>query len=348
MSVEEAQMKNRTFEQIIEARRIIGGPSDLIKSSSKGKYSWAYPLFQQMQGNDWRPSTVPVSKDINCFKRLTDGERLAHQRALAFLTGLDGLQVENISNNIVEHITDYGVAQCLYRQIYEEALHVDSYALMIETFYKNPLEIYSLHETDELLVRKNATILAQAQAVDRSQDYIEKMYYALISNIILEGVYFNSGFLFFYVLSKTLHKMHASSENVSYIHRDENTHTLLFLNIATELWRENREILDRQEVRDNVANLFAASVKMEQAWGAHIVEGGVAGMTPTKVGHHIESLADFYLSRIPGQQAIFHNKSPYPWVANIVQDPNAQEKNFFENTPTAYTKRGLDFDGDDF
>ena len=49
---------------------------------------------------------------------------------------------------------------------------------------------------------------------------------ACIANFILEGIYFYSGFMFFYNLSRN-GKMSGSAQEIRYINRDENTHLWL-------------------------------------------------------------------------------------------------------------------------
>lgn len=336
-----SELTNRSVESIINERKIILGPKDRIKSATLSKYPWAISTFEQMLNNEWKATTVPVSKDDP--SKMSPGCQLALKRAVAFLTNLDGLQLENLTFNIVEHITDYGVQQCLYRQIFEEALHVQAYGIMIDTFWKDPNEVFSLHETDLVLKEKNEFVLAQAQAINGAGDFVEKFYYAVISNIILEGVYFNSGFLLFYVFSKFQNQMTNCSEQIEYIHRDENAHTWLFLNIAKALVNEYGHILNRPEVIKRTAELFEMGAAIEIKWGAHIIEEGVPGLSVPKITDHIRSLADYYLIRLPNMKQVFNVQSPYPWVFDIVQDPNAKEKNFFENTDSAYSKKTLDF-----
>ena len=52
----------------------------------------------------------------------------------------------------------------------------------------------------------------------------------LVANYILEGVYFYSGFMFFYNLGRN-NLMPGSVQEIRYINRDENTHLWLFRNI---------------------------------------------------------------------------------------------------------------------
>ncbi len=63
----------------------------------------------------------------------------------------------------------------------------------------------------------------------------------MMANYILEGIYFYSGFMFFYNLSRN-GKMSGSAQEIRYINRDENTHLWLFRNIITELQKEQPEL----------------------------------------------------------------------------------------------------------
>ena len=69
----------------------------------------------------------------------------------------------------------------------------------------------------------------------------EALLRALMANYILEGVYFYSGFMFFYNLSRN-GKMPGSAQEIRYINRDENTHLWLFRNIILELQKEQPEL----------------------------------------------------------------------------------------------------------
>ena len=330
---------NQNLSDILNARKIILGPKDRIKSSSLSKYSWAYDHFVKMRNNEWKASGIDLTKDHP--EKLPPGAKTAMTRALAFLTGLDGMQLENLTFNVVEHVTDYTVQQCIYRQIYEEANHVDAYAVMIETFYRDPREVYLLHETNSILREKNDFVLAQANAINGSKDIVEAFIYAVVSNIILEGIYFHSGFLLFYVFSKLLGLMNGAAENIQYIQRDETSHCVLFCNILKALKEEYPQYFT-PELNRKIIELVDTGVNLEKKWGAHIIEEGVPGMSEQSVSEHIMNLGDRQLTAM-NIKPIYNVRSPYPWVEEFAEKPNSTEKNFFETKVGAYSKRDLDF-----
>ena len=63
----------------------------------------------------------------------------------------------------------------------------------------------------------------------------------LIANYILEGIYFYSGFMFFYNLGR-MGLMPGSVQEIRYINRDENTHLWLFRSMILELRKEEPQL----------------------------------------------------------------------------------------------------------
>ena len=68
----------------------------------------------------------------------------------------------------------------------------------------------------------------------------ENLIKTIMANFILEGIYFYSGFMFFYNLERN-GKMPGSAQEIRYINRDENTHLWLFRNLIRELQKEEEQ-----------------------------------------------------------------------------------------------------------
>ncbi len=89
---------------------------------------------------------------------------------------------------------------------------------------------------DEHLLRRNTFIGDIYNAFQEDKSLVNFMR-AVMGNYILEGVYFYSGFMFFYNLGRN-NRMPGSVQQIRYINRDEATHLYLFKNIITELEKE--------------------------------------------------------------------------------------------------------------
>ncbi len=131
------------------------------------KHTWAKGILDRMENNTWFPHVVNMADDVASYNRLNAADRFMFDKALAFLSNLDGIQFNNINQNIAKHVTSPEVAMCLSRQAWEEALHVKSYATIIETVSLDPMSVYMTFERDGLLAQKTSSF-------SNSRDYSVK------------------------------------------------------------------------------------------------------------------------------------------------------------------------------
>jgi ribonucleoside-diphosphate reductase beta chain len=142
-------------------RTIIKGNSTGLFQLNATKYSWAKNLYQVMVGNFWLPEKVSgLGEDANQFKKeLTADEQRAYKGILSFLRFLDSIQTVNLPN-FSEYITAPEVNLILSIQAYQEAIHSQSYATILETVVDSADrdEIYYFWKTDKHLLERNEFI----------------------------------------------------------------------------------------------------------------------------------------------------------------------------------------------
>ena len=160
----------------------------------------------------------------------------------------------------------------------------------------------------------------------------------IIANYILEGVYFYSGFMFFYNLARN-NKMPGSVQEIRYINRDENTHLWLFQNIILELKKENPELFTEDKL-----NIYREMIKegceQEIKWGRYVIGDDIQGLTSDMVDDYVQYLGNLRCKNI-GLDSIYegHDKEPatMSWVSQY-SNANAIKTDFFEARSTAYAK----------
>ena len=94
-------------------------------------------------------------------------------------------------------------------------------------------------KTDEHLLRRN-TFIGDCYNEFQERKDAPTLLRVMMANYILEGIYFYSGFMFFYNLSRN-GKMSGSAQEIRYINRDENTHLWLFRNIITDVYKRQNQ-----------------------------------------------------------------------------------------------------------
>jgi ribonucleoside-diphosphate reductase beta chain len=320
-------------------RKVFGGDPTGIFELNDIKYQWAYNLWEMMLNNTWFPKEVDMTRDVGDYKKLTDAEKAAYDKVLAQLIFMDSLQTNNIIDNLNPFITAPEINLILVRQAFEEALHSQSYAVMVDSISTNTDEIYDLWRKDMMLKSKNDAIakVYEDLAANPTDENIVK---AMFANQILEGIYFYSGFTYLYTLARA-DKMLGSAQMIRFIQRDEVTHLLIFQNMINVTKRERPELFTK-ELIDDVYDMFRAAVKLESDWGAYITQGQILGLTDEIIDQYIKYLADQRLKAV-GLEPLYNVKHPIKWVDNFAKF-NDQKTNFFEGNVVNYSKGSLDFD----
>ncbi len=332
---------NPDSKESVNDRKIFGGDPTGIFELNNIKYQWAYNLWEVMLNNTWFPKEVDMTRDVNDYKQLTDNEKVAYDKALAQLIFMDSLQTNNLIDNVNPYVTSPEINLILVRQSFEEALHSQSYAVMVDTISTNSEEIYELWRRDMMLKQKNDAIASvyQELAENPSEHNFLK---ACFANQILEGIYFYSGFTYLYTLARS-GKMLGSAQMIRFIQRDEVTHLTLFKNLINTL-RKERPDLFTDKLKAEVIDMYKEAVRLESDWGKYITQGQILGLTDDIVDQYIKYLADDRLSSV-GFEKLYNVTNPIKWVDDFAKF-NDQKTNFFEGTVTNYSKGSLVFDDD--
>lgn len=319
----------------MDKRTIIKGSTTGLFNLNATKYTWAKSMYQVMVGNFWVPEKVSGLKDdARMFHtELGVDEQRAYKGILSFLIFLDSIQTVNLPH-FSDYITSPEVNLLLAIQAYQEAIHSQSYATILESVVdsKERQEIYYFWRDDEILLKRN-TYIGQIY-----QDFIdsptdENFFRGIVANFLLESIYFYNGFAFFDTLVDNL-KMLATGRMIAYIRRDELTHVSIFANIIREIRKEFPKIYNEPLIVEMMKN----AVEQEIEWGNHILGDRIAGMNPSTTAGYTKWLANKRLAMLNiaplYPEAI---KNPYKHLDRL-QDTNSDKGNFFETTVVNYTQ----------
>ena len=324
------------------ARRLAFGPEDKLMNMSKVRFPWAVEIHDQMMANFWTEKSIPMGEDKQCYKdRLTENERRAYDKALAFASNLDGFQFNNLIHNIGLCVTAPEVSGALARQAAEEYLHVRAYQTMVEAVSIDPEAVYTAFERDAILAAKNEYIMRQSEIL-KGDPTPANFARAIVMNIVLEGLFFYSVFLTFGALAQN-GKMLASCDMVKYIARDEGgTHLELFARMHGAFRDENPDLYDAQFYAD-AEKIFRDATEIETSWGKHIVGNGIPGLTADVFDGFMKTLANMRWNDYIQPGAVLYPgvTNPAPWFFKLFE-VNGSRQNFFETRVTDYSQ-GLEW-----
>ena len=322
----------------VRLRRMIGGNTTNLNDFNNLRYPWVSDWYRQAMNNFWIPEEINLSQDVKDYPRLSEAERTAYDKILSFLVFLDSLQSANLPN-VGEYVTANEVNLCLHIQAFQECVHSQSYSYMLDTICSPEKRDDILYQwrTDERLLARNTFIGERYNEFLERQDAFTLLK-VMMANVILEGVYFYSGFMFFYNLARN-GKMPGSAQEIRYINRDENTHLWLFRNMIVELQHEEPQLFTPERV-EVLRDMLEEGVRQEIAWGRYVIGENIDGLTGQMVEDYIRYLGNLRWHSL-GFGTLFEGCDREPpdmaWVSQY-SNANMVKTDFFEAKSTAYAK----------
>src|SRR5699024_5656478 len=130
---------------------------------------------------------------------------------------------------------------------------------------------------------------------------IENVLRTLVYTILLEGMFFYSGFAFYYNLARH-NKMQGTSTMVRYINRDEIEYGLFISELFQAYLGENHEY-NTEAFINCVYEAFQESVELEIEWSTYVLEG-LEGIDLVEMSGYIKYRANKML-RMMGLSEIY-------------------------------------------
>lgn len=338
MTIRKKPLFNELGDIETSKKRVINGNTTNLNDFNNMKYTWVSDWYRQAMNNFWIPEEINLSQDLKDYGKLSLDEKTAYDKILSFLIFLDSIQTANLGN-INNYVTASEINLCLTIQAFQEAVHSQSYSYMLDTICspEKRNEILYQWKDDEILLERNKFI------GDLYNTFLEEptganLLKTIMANYILEGIYFYSGFMFFYNLERN-GRMPGSAQEIRYINRDENTHLWLFRSIIRELQSEEPELFTREIVQE-LREMMRTAVEHEIAWGHYVIGDKIEGINKNLIDQYIKYLGNLRLKSI-GFDTLYDgiDQNPAAWV-DVLSNANSVKTDFFEAKSTAYAKAG--------
>lgn len=99
------------------------------------KYPVFYEMYKNAIKNTWTVDEVDFSKDTSDLqRRMSPAEKHLISRLVAFFATGDSIVGNNLVLNLYKHVNAPEARLYLSRQLYEEALHVQFYLTLLDTY----------------------------------------------------------------------------------------------------------------------------------------------------------------------------------------------------------------------
>ncbi len=304
------------------------------------KYPVFYEMYKNAIKNTWTVDEVDFSKDTtDLHSKLNPAEKHLIGRLVAFFATGDSIVGNNLVLNLYKHINSPEARLYLSRQLYEEALHVQFYLTLLDTYIPDPearnqafaaIENIPSIKAKAKFCFKWMDSINTLDKIESTQDRRKFLMNLICFATCIEGLFFFGAFAYVYFLrSKGLLDGLASGTN--WVFRDESAH-INFAMKAVEIARNEDPSLFNQGMQDMVVAMLEEAVECEMGFANDVLELGLAGLSPKDMRQYLEFIADQRLQalHIPPR---FGSKNPFGFME--LQD--VQElTNFFERRVSAY------------
>ncbi len=293
-------------------------------------YPWAYDSWLTQQRLHWLPEEVPLADDVRDWQRkLTPGEKNLLTQIFRFFVQSD-VEVNNCYMKHYARVFKPTEVQMMLSAFSSmETVHIAAYSHLLDTVGMPELEYSAFLRYKEM---KNKYDYMQTFNTDTKREIARTL---AVFGAFTEGLQLFASFAILLNFPR-FNKMKGMGQIVTWSVRDETLHTNSIIKLFHAFIEENPEVWTEDFQRD----LYVACstiVDHEDAFVDLAFEmGAVEGLAPEDVKTYIRFTADRRLMQL-GLQPIFRiEKSPLPWLDNML---NAVEHvNFFENRATEYSK----------
>jgi ribonucleoside-diphosphate reductase beta chain len=303
------------------------------------RYPHFYDRFRDAIKNTWTVEEVDLHSDLADLARLSPAERHLVSRLVAFFATGDTIVANNLVLNLYQHVNSPEGRLYLSRQLFEEAVHVQFYLTLLDTYVpdeQDRAEAFAAVENILSIKRKAGFCFRWIDSVFGLRELATPAdRRAFLLNLIcfaacIEGLFFYGAFAYVYFL-RSRGLLNGLASGTNWVFRDESMHMAFAFDVIDTVRHEEPGLFDDDLTRQ-VREMIADAVDCEAQFGEDLLGRGVPGMSPADMREYLQHVADRRLVQL-GIEPLYGSANPFPFMD--LQD--VQElSNFFERRVSAY------------
>jgi ribonucleoside-diphosphate reductase beta chain len=303
------------------------------------RYPGFYERYRAAIRNTWTVEEVDLHSDLADLTRMSAQERHLINRLVAFFATGDSIVANNLVLNLYQHVNAPEARLYLSRQLFEEAVHVQFYLTLLDTYLPDPDERAKAFAAIEHIpsIRDKAAFCFRwidsindlrrlESAADRRRFLLNLICFAAC----IEGLFFYGAFAYVYWF-RSRGLLGGLATGTNWVFRDESLHMEFAFSVVDTVRAEEPELFD-EELGEQVTRMLEEAVAAELAFARDLCGDGMPGMTADQMREYLEYVADQRLARL-GLPRRYGTANPFAFME--LQD--VQElANFFERRVSAY------------
>lgn len=303
------------------------------------RYPHFFDRFKDAIKNTWTVEEVDLHTDLSDLDKLSPAERHLVSRLVAFFATGDTIVANNLVLNLYQHVNSPEGRLYLSRQLFEEAVHVQFYLNLLDTYVPDEqerFEAFAAVENIPSIARKAEFCfrwidsLGDLKQLDTQADRRKFLLNLICFAACIEGLFFYGAFAYVYFL-RSRGLLHGLASGTNWVFRDESMHMAFAFDVVETARREEPELFD-EELGRQVREMLAEAVECETQFAEDLVGQGVPGLSLIDMREYLQHVADRRLVQL-GLEPLYGSGNPFGFME--LQD--VQElSNFFERRVSAY------------
>ena len=304
------------------------------------QYPEFYDMYRDGIRNTWTVEEVDFSTDITDLKfKMTPAERHLIERLVAFFATGDTIVSNNLVLNLYQHINAPEARMYLSRQLYEEALHIQFYLTLLDTYLPNPDDrnqafaavdnIPSIRHKAEFCFKWIDSI-QELKSLDTKSQRRQFLLNMICFAACIEGLFFFGAFAYVYYL-RSRGLLNGLASGTNWVFRDESCH-MNFAFKVIDIVREQEPDLFDHEMHRQIEEMFEDALSCEMQFAQDVLEQGVVGLSLGDMRQYLQFVIDQRFQRL-GMPKKYGSTNPFAFMD--LQDVQ-EVTNFFERRVSAY------------
>ncbi|MFB9961023.1 ribonucleotide-diphosphate reductase subunit beta [Sinosporangium siamense] len=303
------------------------------------RYPDFYERYRAAIRNTWTVEEVDLHSDLADLAKMSPQERHLINRLVAFFATGDSIVANNLVLNLYQHVNAPEARLYLSRQLFEEAVHVQFYLTLLDTYLPDHDERAKAFAAVEHIpsIRDKAEFcfkyIDSLGGLTRLEDAADRR--AFLLNLIcfaacIEGLFFYGAFAYVYWF-RSRGLLNGLATGTNWVFRDESMHMEFAFSVVDTVRSEEPELFD-DELAGQVTTMMEDAVAAELAFARDLCGDGLFGMNADQMEEYLQYVADQRLRRL-GMPIRYGTANPFGFME--LQD--VQElANFFERRVSAY------------
>jgi ribonucleoside-diphosphate reductase beta chain len=303
------------------------------------RYPQFFDRFRAAIRNTWTVEEVDLHSDLADLTKLTPAERHLVSRLVAFFATGDTIVANNLVLNLYQHVNSPEGRLYLSRQLFEEAVHVQFYLNLLDTYVPDEAERFAAFAAIENIpsIKRKADFcfrwidsIFDLRSLATREDRRAFLLNLICFAACIEGLFFYGAFAYVYFL-RSRGLLHGLASGTNWVFRDESMHMAFAFDVVDTVRREEPDLFD-DKMAAQVVDMLAEAVECEAQFAEDLLGAGVPGMSLVDMREYLQHVADRRLAQL-GIPPRYGSANPFAFME--LQD--VQElANFFERRVSAY------------